>query len=147
MLIVTLAGLFSWTASTLGTLDTISHYLLNISTNEYVILFFINLILFIAGMMIDAISIYYIFLPIFLPIMSQFHWDPIWFGVMMTFNLAIGQFTPPVAVNLYVTTHLANIDIEDTFKAVIPFIISMLIALVFIAVFPEITLFVPHLFK
>jgi C4-dicarboxylate transporter DctM subunit len=78
--------------------------------------------------------------------MAEFHWNPIWFGVMMTFNLAIGQFTPPVAVNLYVTTHLANINIEDTFKAVIPFIISMLIALVIIAIFPEITLFVPKIF-
>jgi len=146
MLIVTLAGLFSWTASTLGTLDKISHYLLSISKNEYVILFFINLILFIAGMMIDAISIYYIFLPIFLPIISQFHWNPIWFGIMMTFNLAIGQFTPPVAVNLYVTTHLANIDIEDTFKAVIPFVVSMLIALAIITIFPQISLIVPKLF-
>ncbi len=147
MLIVTLAGLFSWAASTLGTLDRISHYLLGLSNNQYMILFFINLILFIAGMLIDAISIYYIFLPIFLPIIARFHWDPIWFGVMMTFNLAIGQFTPPVAVNLYVTTHLANINIEDTFKAVIPFIISMLIALALIAIFPQITLFIPHIFK
>ena len=147
MLIVTLAGLFSWAASTLGTLDRISHYLLNLSNNQYIILFFINLILFIAGMLIDAISIYYIFLPIFLPIIARFHWDPIWFGVMMTFNLAIGQFTPPVAVNLYVTTHLAQINIEDTFKAVVPFIISMVIALVILAIFPEITLFIPHLFK
>ncbi len=146
MLIVTLAGLFSWAASTLGTLDRISHYLLGLSSNQYAILFFINLILFIAGMLIDAISIYYIFLPIFLPIIARFHWDPIWFGVMMTFNLAIGQFTPPVAVNLYVTTHLANINIEDTFKAVIPFIVSMLIALILLAIFPEITLFIPHLF-
>jgi C4-dicarboxylate transporter DctM subunit len=64
----------------------------------------------------------------------------------MTFNLAIGQFTPPVAVNLYVTTHLANIKIEDTFKAVIPFVLSMAAALVVIALLPQITLFVPKLF-
>ncbi len=146
MIIVTLAGLFSWAANTLGTLDKISHYLLSLSNNEYIILFFINLILLIAGTMIDAISIYYIFLPIFLPIISRFHWDPIWFGVMMTFNLAIGQFTPPVAVNLYVTTHLANINIEDTFKSVIPFVISMLIALLFITIFPDITLIIPKIF-
>jgi C4-dicarboxylate transporter DctM subunit len=146
MLIVTLAGLFSWTASTLGVLDSISHYLLSLSNNQYMILFFINLILFIAGMMIDAISIYYIFLPIFLPIITQFHWNPIWFGIMMTFNLAIGQFTPPVAVNLYVTTHLANIKIEDTFKAVIPFVLSMIAALAIITILPQITLFVPKLF-
>ncbi len=146
MLIVTLAGLFSWAASTLGTLDTISNYLLSVSTNQYMILFFINLILFIAGMMIDAISIYYIFLPIFIPIIARFNWDPVWFGVMMTFNLAIGQFTPPVAVNLYVTAHLADIGIEETFKSVIPFILSMLAALLLIAVFPQITLVIPHIF-
>ncbi len=145
MLIVTLAGLFSWAASTLGVLDRISHYLLSLSSNQYIILFYINLILFFAGMMIDAISIYYIFLPIFLPIATQFHWNLVWFGVMMTFNLAIGQFTPPVAVNLYVTTHLANINIEDTFKAVIPFVVSMLIALIFITVLPQITLLLPKI--
>ncbi len=145
MLIVTLAGLFSWAASTLGVLDRISHYLLSLSSNQYIILFYINLILFFAGMMIDAISIYYIFLPIFLPIATQFHWNLVWFGVMMTFNLAIGQFTPPVAVNLYVTTHLANINIEDTFKAVIPFVVSMLIALIFITVLPQLTLLLPKI--
>ncbi|VFQ45156.1 TRAP transporter large permease [Desulfoluna butyratoxydans] len=146
MLIITFAGLFSWTASTLGAMDAISASLLAISDNPYVVLLVINLILFCAGMLIDAISIFYIFIPIFLPIMAQFGWDPIWFGIMMTFNLAIGQFTPPVAVNLYVTTHLAEIPVEETFKAVIPFILAMLAGLVILALFPSITLFLPRLF-
>ncbi len=145
MLIVTFAGLFSWAASTIGVLDKISSYLLSLSSNEYIILLFINIILFIAGTLLDAISIYYIFIPIFIPIISQFNWDPIWFGVLMTVNLAIGQFTPPVAVNLYVTTHLAGINLEETFKAVIPFIISMVISLIFLALFPQITLFFPKI--
>ena len=98
-----------------------------------------------AGMLIDAISIFYIFLPIFMPIMDRFGWDPIWFGIMMTFNLAIGQFTPPVAVNLYVTTHLAEIPVEETFKAVIPFIFAMAVGLLLLCLFPSITLFLPHL--
>ena len=146
MLIVTVAGLFSWTASTDGILDRITHYLLSVSSNEYIMLFMINLILFIAGMIIDAISIYYIFLPIFLPMISRFHWDPIWFGIMMTMNLAIGQFTPPVAVNLYVTTHLAEIPIENTFKSVIPFVISMAIALILVIIYPQISLILPQIF-
>jgi len=146
MLIITFAGLFSWTASTLGAMDAISASLLAISDNPYVVLLIINLILFFAGMLIDAISIFYIFIPIFLPIMDQFGWDPIWFGIMMTFNLAIGQFTPPVAVNLYVTTHLAEIPVEETFKAVLPFILAMLAGLVILALFPGITLFLPRLF-
>jgi len=145
MIIVTLAGLFSWAANTLGTLDAIAKYLIKLSTTPMVALFFVNFMLFIAGMMIDAISIYYIFLPIFLPMIAKFHWNPVWFGVMMTMNLAIGQFTPPVAVNLYVTTHLASIPIEETFREVIPFVLSMLIALLFIALFPYLSLVVPKL--
>ena len=147
MIIVTLAGLFSWAANTLGTLDAIANYLIKLSTTPLVALFFVNLMLFVAGTMIDAISIYYIFLPIFLPMMAKFHWDPIWFGVMMTLNLAIGQFTPPVAVNLYVTTHLANISIEETFREVIPFVLFMLVALLLVALFPQISLIIPKLLK
>ncbi len=147
MLIVTLAGLFSWTANTLGTLDAIAHCLIKMSTNQYLALFFVNLMLFVAGTMIDAISIYYIFLPILLPVMARFHWDPIWFGVMMTLNLAIGQFTPPVAVNLYVTTHLANISIEETFREVIPLVLSMILALVLISLIPKLSLIVPQILK
>ncbi len=147
MIIVTLAGLFSWAANTLGTLDAIAKYLIKLGTTPLLALFFVNLMLFVAGTMIDAISIYYIFLPIFLPIMAKFHWNPIWFGVMMTLNLAIGQFTPPVAVNLYVTTHLADISIEETFREVIPFVLSMLIALLLVALFPQISLIIPKLLK
>jgi len=146
MLIVTLAGLFSWAASTLGTLDAISNFLINLTDNGYMLLFLVNVLLFIAAMMIDAVSIYYIFLPIFIPLMAQFGWNPVWFGVMMTLNLAIGQFTPPVAVNLYITTHLAGINIEDTFKEVIPFIAAMLVALAIVASFPDLSLLFPRWF-
>ena len=131
----------------MGTLDAIANYLIKLSTTPLVALFFVNLMLFVAGTMIDAISIYYIFLPIFLPMMAKFHWNPIWFGVMMTLNLAIGQFTPPVAVNLYVTTHLANISIEETFREVIPFVLFMLVALLLVALFPQISLIIPKLLK
>ncbi|MBW2683150.1 MAG: TRAP transporter large permease subunit, partial [Deltaproteobacteria bacterium] len=89
---------------------------------------------------------FYIFLPIFIPIIDHFGWDPVWFGVVMTLNLAIGQFTPPVAVNLYVTTQLANIRLEKTFKAVWPLVLAMLVALVIVALFPSLSLFIPKFF-
>ncbi len=146
MLIVAFAGLFSWAGSTVGILDDLAGYLLGISGNEWVLLFLINGLIFVGGMLMDAISIYYIFLPIFMPIMSHFNWDPVWFGVVMTFNLAIGQFTPPVAVNLYVTTQLADIPLERTFKSVIPLVCAMLVALLVIIAFPWLSLFVPRFF-
>ncbi|WP_136799595.1 TRAP transporter large permease [Desulfosediminicola ganghwensis] len=143
MLIVAFAGLFSWAGSTIGILDSLANMLMGVSDNEWVVLIAIQLLIFIGGMLIDAISIFYIFMPIFLPIMSHFGWDPVWFGVVMTLNLAIGQFTPPVAVNLYVTTQLANIRLEETFKAVWPMVVAMLIALVVVIMFPQLSLFIP----
>lgn len=146
MLIVAFAGLFSWAGSTIGILDSLAGLVMGISDNEWVVLIVINLLIFVGGMLIDAISIFYIFLPIFLPIMGHYGWDPVWFGVMMTLNLAIGQFTPPVAVNLYVTTQLADIRLEETFKAVWPMVIAMLIALLVVILFPSISLFIPKFF-
>lgn len=146
MLIVAFAGLFSWAGSTVGILDSLAGFVMGISNNEWVVLFVINLLIFVGGMLIDAISIFYIFLPIFIPIMEIYGWDPVWFGVMMTLNLAIGQFTPPVAVNLYVTTQLANIRLEETFKAVWPLVIAMLFALLLVILFPALSLYVPTFF-
>jgi len=147
MLIVAFAGLYSWTGSTLGVMDKFSGYLLTVSQDPWVVLFMINVILFVAGMLMDAISIYYIFLPILIPIIKLFNWDPVWFGVVMTVNLAIGQLTPPVAVNLYVVCNLANISLEAVSKAVVPFILVMLLALALVTYFPILSTFLPALFN
>ncbi|MFW2367691.1 MAG: TRAP transporter large permease [Desulforhopalus sp.] len=146
MLIVAFAGLFSWAGSTVGILDSLAALVMGVSTNEWVVLLVINLLIFVGGMLIDAISIFYIFLPIFIPIMAHYDWDPVWFGVVMTLNLAIGQFTPPVAVNLYVTTQLAGIRLEETFKAVWPMVLAMLVALVVVIAFPALSLYIPKFF-
>ncbi|OGL02127.1 MAG: hypothetical protein A3E31_05845 [Candidatus Rokubacteria bacterium RIFCSPHIGHO2_12_FULL_73_22] len=96
-----------------------------------------------AGMLLDAISIYYVFLPIFLPLMKQFAWDPIWFGVMMTVNLAIGTVTPPVAVNLYVAARLAKVPIEEVSRWALPFVAALLVALLLVVYVPALTLWLP----
>ena len=146
MLIVAFAGLFSWAGSTIGVLDMLAKSLMNVSDNRWVILLLINLLIFFAGMLMDAISVYYIFLPIFIPIISHFGWNPVWFGVVMTLNLAIGQFTPPVAVNLYVTTQLADIRLEDTFRSVVPMVLAMLVALLVVIMLPALSLYIPRFF-
>ena len=146
MFIVAFAGLFSWTGSTLGVMDKTSSYLLSLSSNPFVILLLINLILFIAGMLMDAISIFYVFLPILIPIIRYFHWDPVWFGVMMTLNLAIGQITPPVAVNLYVIANIADLSLETISRSVLPFVAIMLVALLVTILFPSLSTWLPVLF-
>jgi len=145
LLIVALAGLYSWAGATLGVMEKIAALILNLTQNQWAVLVLINLLILFAGMLLDAISIYYVFLPILMPIVAHFHWDPLWFGVVMTLNLAIGQFTPPVAVNLYVTTNLAGIPLERAAVASLPFILAMTASLVLVILFPALSLYLPRL--
>ncbi|MBQ9406098.1 MAG: TRAP transporter large permease [Desulfovibrio sp.] len=146
MIVVTCAGLFSWVASAVGLVEKGSTALLSLSADPTVVLLMINVILLLAGMVLDAISIYYVLLPFMLPIVSHFHWDPIWFGVMMTVNLAIGQVTPPVAVNLYMGANISCLSMEQVSKAALPLIFAALLALIVIILFPQLSTFLPHFF-
>lgn len=145
MIVVTCAGLYSWVASTVGLVERGSALLLSVSDNPWIVLLMINIILLLAGMLLDAISIYYVFLPFMLPIMGHFHWDPVWFGIMMTVNLAVGQVTPPVAVNLYVGANISGLTMEEISKAALPLIGAALLALVLIILFPGLSTFMPRL--
>lgn len=146
MIVVTCAGLFSWVATDIGLIEKSSAFLLGLSSNEWIILGMINILLLFAGMLLDAISIYYVFLPFMLPIIAHFHWDPIWFGVMMTVNLAVGQVTPPVAVNLYVGANISKLSMEEISKPALPLIFAALLALLVIILFPQLSTFLPHFF-
>ncbi|MCD8339022.1 MAG: TRAP transporter large permease [Burkholderiales bacterium] len=145
MFVVTCAGLFAWVASTVGLVERGSALLLNLSQNPWMLLLFINIILLAAGTIMDAISIYYVVLPFLLPLVAHFHWDPIWFGVLMTVDLAIGQITPPVAVNLYVGAHISGLTMEQITPPVIPMLLASLIAVFFITIFPQLSTFLPTL--
>lgn len=143
MIVVTCAGLYSWVGSAVGLVEKCSGVLLGMSNTPWIVLLMINIILLIAGMLLDAISIYYVFLPFMLPIVSHFQWDPVWFGIMMTINLAVGQVTPPVAVNLYVGAKISGLTMEQISKEALPLIGAALLALAVITAFPSITTFVP----
>jgi len=105
----------------------------------------INVILLIAGMLIGGNSIFYIFIPLFIPVVSHFGWDPIWFGVMCTVNIAIGQITPPVAANLFVGMSISGLTMEQLTPRVMPLVVASLVALAIVAAFPSLTLFLPKL--
>ncbi len=145
MLVLGCATLFTWIGTNLGFIADASDFLLGISDSELITLFFINLIVLVSGMIIDPVSIYYIYVPILQPIMMQMGWDPIWFGVVMTVNLAVGQVSPPVAVNLYVGSNISGISLERLSKEALPLIAGVLIALILIVLFPAITTIVPSM--
>jgi C4-dicarboxylate transporter DctM subunit len=146
MIVVAFAGLFAWTGSTMGIMDRAAKALLGLTENPIFLLLMLNGLLLIAGMLLDAISIYYVFLPILIPVMRHFGWDPIWFGVMMTVNLAIGTVTPPVALNLYVAANLAGISMEKISRAAVPFILALIVSLMIVTYIPSLSLWLPKVF-
>jgi TRAP-type C4-dicarboxylate transport system permease large subunit len=119
-------------------------FLVGSGTSEVLVLLGITLLLLIAGMFLDAISIFFIFLPLLIPIAVHFHWNLVWFGIIITMNLAIGQFTPPMAVNLMVTSRIANVPIEATVRWVSWFVIAMVAVLLLITFVPELVLWAPR---
>jgi len=145
MLVVAFAGIFGWAMTTLGVVEKLSQFALSLTDNGLVLLFVINILLLVAGMLLDAISIMYLTLPLLMPIMAHYGWDPVWFGVVMTVNLAIGQITPPVAVNLYVGANIAKITMDVISRAVWPLVLAALAALMILSYVPEISLILPKL--
>jgi len=144
LIIVSLAGIFAWAGSTLGAFDMAAKALFNLSDNGHVILAIVMAVLLLSGMVLDGISIYLIFLPLLIPLMKAYGWDPTWFGVLMAMNIAIGQFTPPVAVNLMVATQIGGVPIEASVRWVLWFVASMVLAMALVVLFPGIALWLPE---
>ena len=144
LLVVALASVFAYASNTLGTFDHFAKALVGTDTSEVVVLLGITALLLIAGMFLDAISIYFIFLPLLLPIAAHFNCNLVWFGIIITMNLAIGQFHPPLGVNLMVTCRLSGVSMESTIPWVIWMVIAMSGTMLLVTFVPEIALWLPR---
>lgn len=144
LIIIGLASVFAYAVNTLGIVDPLKQAIIGSGLSSYTALAIIVAVLLVMGMVLDGISIFLIFVPLLVPIMMAYSWDPVWFGVLLTFMVAIGQFTPPLAVNLMVSTRMAQVSIESTTRWVLWFVLSMLIALMLLVAFPQIALWLPR---
>jgi tripartite ATP-independent transporter DctM subunit len=144
LLVVALAGIFAYSLSTLGIIDPVTKGIVHSGLGEYGILTLLILMLIIVGMFLDGISIFLIFTPLLLPIANFYHWDPVWFGVLLTIMVALGQFTPPMAVNLMVSCRIAHVSMEETVRWVLWLMVSVLFVLFLVILFPQLALWLPH---
>ena len=144
MMVVALASIFAYAVSTLGIVDPLARSILDSGMGSGWALAAIVVVLLGVGMVLDGISIFLIFVPLLLPLMKGFGWDPVWFGVLLTYMVAIGQFTPPMAVNLMVSSRLAGVRMEQTVPWVIWFVFAMLLVLVAIIAVPDLALWLPR---
>ncbi|WP_447894090.1 TRAP transporter large permease [Vreelandella sp. GE22] len=147
MLVVAYAGLFGWVVTVDDLVGSYSSLLLDISSKEWVVLLVIMLILLVVGMFMDAVTVMFISLPIFMPIVHEMGWDPVWFGVLLMINLSIGLITPPVGINLYVAANVSKLSIEEVAKGALPFVLACLLGLVIVAAFPSLSLILIDLFR
>ncbi|HCE2169407.1 membrane protein [Vibrio parahaemolyticus] len=135
----------SWAMANADIPYMIADALLAISDNPMMILLIINIILLIVGIFMDMTPAVLIFTPIFLPIALDMGIDPVHFGIMMTFNLAIGICTPPVGSALFIGCSVANVAIDKVIKPLLPFYVALIAALMAVTFIPELSLFLPKL--
>lgn len=143
LLVVSLAGIFAFSLSTLGVIDPVTQAIVNSGLGEWGVLALLMLLLITVGMFLDGISIFLIFVPLLLPIAQHYGWDPVWFGVLLTLKVALGQFTPPLAVNLMVSCRIAGVRMESTLPWVGWMLLAMFLVMVAVIAFPPLALWLP----
>jgi tripartite ATP-independent transporter DctM subunit len=144
LIVVALASVFAWSTSTLGIVQPVAGWIVGLGLGEYGTIALLMIVLIFIGMFLDGVSTFLILLPVLIPIANAFHWDLTWFGVILTMKIAIGQFTPPMAVNLMVSCRIAGVSMESTIPWVIWMIFAMFISLALVVVFPDIALWLPR---
>ena len=123
----------------------VADFIVSISDNPIVIILVINIFLLIVGMFIDTISAIVILTPILLPVVTNMGMDPIHFGVILVMNLAFGFVTPPLGVNLFVASTVGNVSFERVSKAMIPILVTMIVALLLVTYLPSLSTWLPSL--
>ncbi|AVV73093.1 TRAP transporter large permease [Escherichia coli] len=145
MFLLATSSAMSFSMSITNIPTALSNMILGISANKLVILLVITVFLLIIGAFMDIGPAILIFTPILLPIMIKLGVDPIHFGIIMIYNLAIGTITPPVGSGLYVGASVGKVKVEEVIKPLLPFYAIIIGVLLLITYIPEMTLFLPRL--
>ena len=140
MIIIACSGPFGWALANWKIPETISAAVLSVSSNKYVILFLISVIILIAGVFMETSSAIILLTPVFLPLIRALGVSTLHFGVLFVVGIAIGMITPPVAINLFVASGITNLPLTKISKAVIPYLIGLIVIFLFIVYGP---LFIP----
>ncbi|RLL47091.1 TRAP transporter large permease [Oceanobacillus piezotolerans] len=146
LFLVGVSNIMSWVMTYSGMPRAITDLLLSVSEDPIIILLLMNIILLVIGTFMDITPGILIFTPIFLPIAMEVGMDPVHFGVVLVFNLAIGVSSPPVGSTLFIGSSIAGVRLESTFVPILKIYIPIIISLLLVTYFPWFSLFLPKLF-
>ncbi len=109
---------------------------------------FIQVVIFLLAMVLDPMGIMMICVPVFLPVVLAYGFDPVWFGILFIINMEIGYMTPPFGFNLFYMKAIVppSITMGDVYRSIIPFVLVQLVGMALVMIFPEIALWLPDLF-
>ena len=135
MIIIACSGPFGWALANWRIPEAISAAVLGVSSNKYVIMGLISVIILIAGVFMETSSAIIILTPVFLPLVRLLGVSDLHFGILFVVGIAIGMITPPVAINLFVASGITGLPIERISKSVVPYLIGLVavfLAIVFV---------------
>jgi C4-dicarboxylate transporter DctM subunit len=143
--IITNAVLFSFLLTSEQVPQNLTEWMVGLGLSHVSFLILVNIMLLAAGNFMEPSSILLITAPLLFPMAMELGIDPIHLGVLMTVNMEIGMITPPVGLNLYVSSGVSKLGLTETTKACLPWILVLLVYLILITYVPQISLWLPDL--
>ena len=145
LLVLATASMFSF----ILTFDRIPHaiaqFIVTYADNWILFIILVHIVFLMLGMIMDALPAIIVLMPIFVPVAVSLGMEPIHLGILVAANVGIGMITPPVGICLFVACGISKIPIESVVKPLLPFLVFLVLTLVIITMFPQITLFLPRL--
>lgn len=145
MFIVAAAQIFAWIVTTERVAAVVYDLVIHFVNQKWAVLLLVNIVLLAIGCLIEGIAAIMITVPVLLPVMQKFGVDPTHFGVFLCINILIGLMTPPLGMAVYIASDLAQVPVMEGFRKSAPFLIPLVVTLLLVTYFPELTLFLPNL--
>jgi TRAP-type C4-dicarboxylate transport system permease large subunit len=146
MFIVAAASIFGWLLTATRVTDAVAAWVLAFTHSPWVFLLLVNLLMLFVGCFLEPTAAILILVPVLMPVVQQLGIDPVHFGLVMVLNLMIGLLHPPMGMVLFVLARVANLSIEKTTMAILPWLVPLLLSLLLITYIPAISLWLPRLF-
>lgn len=145
LMLLAFASTFSWLMASELIPQMIANSIMSVASSQWIFLLLVTVLLLIIGTFLETTPALILFAPILIPIAVAFDVNLVHFGVIIVINLAIGMVTPPLGITLFVASNISKVPLSGMFKAIIPFIAAMIVALLLFTFIPQIVLFLPSI--
>jgi len=144
-LMIIATTIFTFVVGVSGLAQELSNIIGSSGLPPMLVIICINIALLILGCIMDGLAILMVTMPLFIPIITNLGFDPVWFGIVVTVNIEIALITPPVALNLFLVSGTFRVPVTDIIRGVAPFLVVLIIFLGLLIAFPQISLWLPSM--